>query len=524
MGIWEMKRDIREKIMSYQYNGGTEDVLELLDTYDRYLSMQGTADELAEAAFFRGDIAFHKGRYQETIEALTNCLGIEKTLNYTYLETESYNLLGMLFSFAGYENVALNNYLRAYDSAKKDQSVQGQVAALLNSGILYQSLQDYRKAMSYYKRAYEAAGSNFNHPEMYLLLLCLIQQAQVLYLMGRYEDVKRMKREIDSYYQVTCQGEVLLPKSVLEVWMEEKFGTERHMLELIEQIRQYLSFDERYVEQIDVYVDFCEFLIEKNRKTEARQFLDALREKVSVTEFFELRMRLESLEVLYQKRFGSEEQYLEYCRNYRAIQHEYEGTLHQFKQQNLDNIENLQELEQQRTEFEYRSKCDLATGLLNKEAFRIEVEKYLEERNRGVTDAMVVLDIDDFKLVNDSFGHLVGDEVIFWLAGAIKERFDKDLTGRFGGDEFLIFVRGIADVGELEERVENLREAFSKHLFGKNASVQATISVGVSYNTDMDASYQSMLSCADEALLKAKEYGKNRVTFFEIKRGMLKYV
>ena len=62
MGIGEMKRDIREKIMSYQYSGGTEDVLELLDTYDRYLSMQGTADELAEAAFFRGDIAFHKGR------------------------------------------------------------------------------------------------------------------------------------------------------------------------------------------------------------------------------------------------------------------------------------------------------------------------------------------------------------------------------------------------------------------------------------------------------------------------------
>lgn len=184
----------------------------------------------------------------------------------------------------------------------------------------------------------------------------------------------------------------------------------------------------------------------------------------------------------------------------------------------------MQELEQQRTEFEYRSKCDLATGLLNKDAFRIEVEKYLEERNRGVTDAMVVMDIDNFKLVNDSFGHLVGDEVIGWLAGAIKERFDKDLTGRFGGDEFLIFVRGIADVGELEERVENLREAFSKHLFGRNASVQATISVGVSYNTDMDASYQSMLSCADEALLKAKEYGKNRVTFFEIKRGMLKYV
>lgn len=58
MGIGEMKRDIREKIMSYQYSGGTEEVLELLDTYDRYLSMQGTADELAEAAFFAEILRF----------------------------------------------------------------------------------------------------------------------------------------------------------------------------------------------------------------------------------------------------------------------------------------------------------------------------------------------------------------------------------------------------------------------------------------------------------------------------------
>ncbi len=79
-------------------------------------------------------------------------------------------------------------------------------------------------------------------------------------------------------------------------------------------------------------------------------------------------------------------------------------------------------------------------------------------------------------------------------------------------------------MGELERRVEVFRETFAEGYFGKNASVQGSVSIGVSYNSDMDASYASLFSCADEALLKAKEYGKNRVTFFEIKRGMLKYV
>lgn len=81
----------------------------------------------------------------------------------------------------------------------------------------------------------------------------------------------------------------------------------------------------------------------------------------------------------------------------------------------------------------------------------------------------------------------------------------------------MIFVRGIADVGELEERVENLREAFSKHLFGRNASVQATISVGVSYNTDMDASYQSMLSCADEACSRRRNMARTVLHFLKLK-------
>lgn len=524
MGIGEVKRDIREKIISCQYNNSKEDVWGLLENYDRCLAVQATQDELAEAAFLRGDISFHKGRYRDTVVVLTRCLGIEKTLDYRYLETEAYNMLGMLFSFMGYESVALNYYLLANETAKRDRSVQGQVAALLNAGILYQNLGDFRKAMSYCRQGYDAAQSSHSRPEMMLVLLCLIQRAQILFRMGNYEEVRRVKREVDSYYQVTFHDGVLLSKSILEVWMAEQSGEESRTEALVEEIGDYLLYDDAYIEQIDSYVELCGFLIKKGRKAEARRFLDLLKEKLSITELFELRMQMEELEVFYQKTFGGRRKYLESCRNYVALRSEYQGAIQKLNQQNLDNIENLQELEKQRQEFEFRSKCDLATGLLNGSAFRFEVENYLAERNRGITDAMILVDIDNFKLMNDSYGHLVGDEVIERLAALINEQFAEDLAGRFGGDEFLIFVREIDDVGELERRVEVFRETFAEGYFGKNASVQGSVSIGVSYNSDMDASYASLFSCADEALLKAKEYGKNRVTFFEIKRGMLKYV
>lgn len=524
MGIGEMKRSIREKIIVCPYNNSKEDVWELLESYDRCLAVQATPDELAEAAFLRGDISFHRGRYRDTILSLTKCLGIEKSMDYQYLETEAYNMLGMLFSFMGYENVALNYYLLANENAKKIRSVKGQVSVLLNVAILYQHLGDYPKALGYCRQGYEVAKSSHSRPEMFLILLCLLQQAQLLFRMEKYEDVKRVKREADSYYQVTFHDGILLSKSILEVWMETALGAERKVEALVEEICGFLMYDDAYIEQIDSCVEFCAFLIEKERKADARRFLDILKEKLGITELLELRMRMEELEVLYRKKFEGRAKYVEGCRNYVAVHREYEGAIQKFKQQNLDNMEDLRALEKQRMEFEFRSKCDLATGLLNRDSFRFEVESYLAERNRGITDAMVLIDIDDFKLVNDSYGHPVGDEVIRKLSALLDERFAEELTGRYGGDEFVIFIRGVDDIAYLEERVESLRETFAGIHFGKKGNVQGTVSIGVSYNSDMDTSYRTLFSCANEALLKAKEYGKNRVAFFEIKRGILKYV
>lgn len=524
MGIGELKRDIRERIVTYQYRMENEDIWELLDTYDQYLADAHTSDELAEAAFLRGEVAFHMGRYHDTVRAFSRSLGIEKSPEYAYLEANAYNMLGMLFAFVGYEDVALDNYLSAIESAKCSRSIRELVSAELNVGILYESLNDYRKAMVYYQRAYETANSQKGMPEIVLVLLCLIQKTQLLFKMQRYDEAKRMKREIDSYYQVIAHDEIMLPMTMLEVRMEEQFGTERRVGELIEEIRQYLLRDEAYLEQIDFYVDFCSFLMNRGRKTDARKFLDMLKEKLTATEFLHLRMRMEEMEVQYQRKYSDEEHYLNACVHYMTLQREYERTLLEFKQQNLCDIENLQEIENQRQEFEMRSKCDLITRLLNKETFQHEVANYLEERNRDVISAMVLIDIDNFKLINDSFGHLVGDEVVLKLASLMKECFGDEVCGRFGGDEFIVFIRDIYDLEQTEMRIEQFREAFADIGFGKKRTIHNTVSIGVSYNRGINASYKSMFSCADEALLKAKEYGKNRVAFFEIKRGILKHV
>lgn len=524
MKMGERKREIREKIITYQYHMAQGDIWQLLDAYDLCLESAHTSDELAEAAYLRADAAFHMGRYHDTVGALTRCLGIEKSAEYAYLETDAYNMLGMLFFFAGYQDVALNSYLSATESAKQYCYVSGEVSALLNAGLLYQTLGDYRKAMIYYKRAREAASEYQATPEMLLTLLCLIQEAQLLFRMGRCEDARRMKREIDAYYQVAAKGEIVLSKDIYEVRLGMYCGAKQQVEQLVDEIFQSLARDGRYLEQIDTYVEFCQFLLENDRETEGRKFLDLLTEKLEATEFLHLRIQVQEMEVLYQERYGSREQYRRACGCYMELRQEYESSMREFRLENLANIEKLQKLAEQREEMEFRSKCDLATGLLNKGAFEYEAERYLAERNRDVTDVLVLIDIDNFKLVNDSYGHLIGDEVIVKLAELMGEIFKGELCGRFGGDEFVVLMRNVTDMEQMELQVEKFREIFARIGFGANGNIHNTVSIGVSYNNGVNASYKSMFSCADEAMLKAKEYSKNKVAFYEIKRGILKYV
>jgi len=483
-----------------------------------------TRTEMAEVLYQRGAEAFAKGKYQETIEALTNCLSIEKTEEYLYLETDAYNMLGMLFFFAGYETTALDYYLSALESARKQYNTGGVVATLLNIGLLYQAGKEYSRAMPYYQQAKEAAEQDLRSHDMLLILYADIQIAQLFCRMGQYGEARHLYTEIENYTKVVANEEFLLTKWMLDILLADHVADYAKVHALTEEVINHLREDEQFVEQIDFYVDVCELMFSYGNVRETRTILDLIREKIKDTDFLRLKIRIEQIEINYQKEYGREIDYKEACKRYVSVHAQYEALLADFRRKNLENMASMQKLEEQKREFERRSRCDLATGLLNKNAFRHEVEQALMEHSGDTMNAMVFLDIDNFKLVNDCYGHLLGDEVICGLAEKIQQHFaEQCICGRFGGDEFTVFIREVEDMINLECQIEHFREAFSKLGFGDEGDAHVTLSIGVSYNRGMSVSYHAMLSCADEALEKAKEYGKNRVSYYEIKRGIYSY-
>lgn len=155
---------------------------------------------------------------------------------------------------------------------------------------------------------------------------------------------------------------------------------------------------------------------------------------------------------------------------------------------------------------------DMLTGLLNHVSVKQRIEQQLE-KSVGETYALVLFDLDHFKLANDQHGHLFGDCVLKYVAQKVSSCLrEDDLAARVGGDEFLLFVRG--DDG-LEEHVQLIFNA----LRDSYEDFQISISMGIALWPRDAANYESLFHCADQALYASKRTGKSKYSFTRLPCG-----
>ena len=159
---------------------------------------------------------------------------------------------------------------------------------------------------------------------------------------------------------------------------------------------------------------------------------------------------------------------------------------------------------------------DPLTGLFNRRRFNEEMERQLSSARRyNVPGALLFLDLDQFKDVNDSRGHRAGDELLIELARLLRERLrDADTVARLGGDEFAIL---LPHTNALQASLvaTSVLEAIRGHTFQiAGAPVAISASIGVALFPEQAATAGELLSCADLAMYEAKEQGRNRISVF----------
>lgn len=162
---------------------------------------------------------------------------------------------------------------------------------------------------------------------------------------------------------------------------------------------------------------------------------------------------------------------------------------------------------------------DPLTALYNQRYIRHHLGTLLESREESSL-ALLMIDVDHFKSINDRFGHGVGDLVLQEIAACLRQNTRAfDLVGRYGGEEFIIVMPGAAP-DEAMLAAERLRREVANLAFEqqKLASIAVTISIGVAHLHGLGRRPDDLIACADAALYRAKEFGRNRVER-EGKRG-----
>ncbi|MGE5613747.1 MAG: diguanylate cyclase [Bacillota bacterium] len=202
------------------------------------------------------------------------------------------------------------------------------------------------------------------------------------------------------------------------------------------------------------------------------------------------------------------------------------GNPHDGNAKMLKTIRDVTEERKIQEKLKLLAAIDSLSGLNNRAEFMNLAQREFARAKRDKKGlSLLIMDVDNFKTINDTFGHGAGDEVIREMGSIIKTGFRKtDVPGRIGGEEFAVVLRD-ASLEEAKKKAERLRKTIAKRkvIYGEK-EIGITVSIGVATicgNADNISNIEDVLRMADDALYKAKANGRNRVAVFNLDENIV---
>lgn len=180
----------------------------------------------------------------------------------------------------------------------------------------------------------------------------------------------------------------------------------------------------------------------------------------------------------------------------------------------IGKLINIDDAKREQLELSYMTQRDPMTQLLNKVAANRSADAYIAGDGKDRVSAFIIIDIDNFKAVNDNLGHMFGDTVLENVSAALKARFrESDIIGRIGGDEFMVVMK---DVNEdiVKRKAREICDVMCRTYSGELAEVSVSSSIGIAMYPEDGGCFDSLYHNADVALYATKRSGKNSFTFY----------
>lgn len=178
------------------------------------------------------------------------------------------------------------------------------------------------------------------------------------------------------------------------------------------------------------------------------------------------------------------------------------------------SMKDIEDEKQREAEWRNKAERDLLTGVYNHSTAVSLISNQLQ-RYPNELHAFIIMDLDNFKDVNDTYGHLYGDLVLTKVAKQLLDTFEGSVIGRLGGDEFVVFLSCIYDKAKIVHQCEALCERLSKETFSHYEMAKVSVSIGISYYQERMTTFDELYRKADIAMYYGKNNGKNQCTVYE---------
>lgn len=482
---------------------------------------------LAAAYLYLDILSDRKPGSADYMQYVKRALLISQAKNIPYYEMKASNSLGIMYSELADFHSSLEYYLRAIHIANEHPEYCYAGVVLNNVGNLFVWMEDYAEAVVYLERAYlKSVVENQNDTELLALIgLNLIELYSNLENDEKVQEWRGKSQEfLNAEEQSVVESIELINEARRLLQAGQNAAATGKICAFIEQsidIPDYIYIFHCHMNALRLGiqlsdVSLCATLMQKMEELQGKAEMisfayDYATVRVEYYQAFQEQLE-ESSTAFYQEYFTLSQERIKQLRNTYAKSLSVKIAFEEVKDENLTvHLKN----EQLQKDIER----DIFTNLYNKVSTKKHVSAAMKERAPGVTQGLLLIDIDLFKSINDNYGHVFGDQVITKVAEML-ETLDEShkIAGRFGGDEFLVFL-------DKQDSVESIKHATDKIMERIRHCIQLpdkrireiTTSIGVCIIVS-DMSFEDALMSADQALYRAKELGRNRYELSEYRQ------
>ncbi|MGN0654181.1 MAG: diguanylate cyclase domain-containing protein [Oscillospiraceae bacterium] len=191
------------------------------------------------------------------------------------------------------------------------------------------------------------------------------------------------------------------------------------------------------------------------------------------------------------------------------------GRVLELEELRLSLADRLEQKTKEVSDIKSKSRQDALTGLWNRAHTEETVDNLIKEGAKG---ALLMIDMDNFKAINDNYGHIAGDKTLKMFADTLRQySTDNDVLCRIGGDEFVVFLNGMTSKSEIGNRATDIISDLCKKLDECKFDTNSSVSIGIAQTPEDGTEFSKLYNSADKALYYVKQNGKNSFHFFSDK-------